>query len=1102
MKSTQISFSSGEISPEMQGRIDVRQYQFGLATCRNFIVRPQGVLDRRVGLRYAGAAFSDTYTSRLIPFKFSDTEAYAIELSHQRGRIWNNGNLVTYATPKGGSVESADTTADTLTFVERHGLAQDDVIQLIGTEMLGLGKGTNYKVNVVDSRTISLKDASSDAAQALSGTLSGTLRVFLESELPDDYRGGERTLVSPPNATTLQVDNHYLSVGDVIEFKTSSTLNARGFYTPQDYFVVEVVSSSQFKVSDVRNGEAITASGDTAGEVFHRRYLEGDTVFLDGDAGPTTHGIYRATADVTATSATAVTDGTWELLPEDGTYTFDLPYNATELARLTFTQSNDVLTLAHPDHAPLEIIRYGLAHWATRSVTFEPNLATPTLGTPAVDRGRKFQISRELPRALFSQVGGSPTNGSVNEYDLGFPTDSGNSDSYVGGVDSLSEGDTVFVEFSSTVGTPSGTPFFTSDGNQDGYYIVGSTQTRPNRIRLLREDGTWVPGITGSSPGVANFVDNNLYFASSSASREQKYKVTALDAARNESFPQDTPATASNIIEVAGATNTLSWGPVPGAVRYRVYRELDGLFGLIGETETTTFVDDNSAEEDMSLTPPIRDSFLSGTNNHPRAVSHFEQRRVFGGSNNRPRTVLMTRTGTESDMSYSIPVRDTDRISLTLAAREAAVIRHIVPMQDLMLLTQQGEWRLFTINSDAVTPETVAVRQQGEIGANLVQPIMVNNVVAYAAARGGHVRSVMFNQQRQGYLSGDISLRAAHLFDNFELTDASFQQAPYPIMWWVSSSKKLLGCTYIPEEEVMAWHQHDSDGATFESVVVVPEGLQDTTYVVVVRDGVRSIERMVPDIVVDLNDSVFADSAATRDGYSTDFTGGASITFAQVPSYQAGDTVRVTATGKVFSPADLGEFLQVTSDDVQYLMEIVSTVSATEVDVRLLSDLPQSVYSSTVSTWAIATNSVTGLSHLEGKTVQVVADGVYVGTKTVSSGKVDLATPAARTIVGIAYDSDMETLPQAYQVQGFGQGTSKIVRDVWLRLLNTAGLEIGPSSSSLVDVDSMTTNTLQSGEFETSVPSEWTQSGQMFVRQSRPLPATILNICMLTEIGD
>lgn len=259
---------------------------------------------------------------------------------------------------------------------------------------------------------------------------------------------------------------------------------------------------------------------------------------------------------------------------------------------------------------------------------------------------------------------------------------------------------------------------------------------------------------------------------------------------------------------------------------------------------------------------------------------------------------------------------------------------------------------------------------------------------------------------------------------------------------------------------------------------------------------------MVPDVVVDLDDSVFVDSASVRDGYSSTYTGGATITFQQTPSYQVGDTVRVTASGVAFSPADIGEFLQVTSDGEVYTMEILAAPSGTEVDVRLLRDLPQTVYSATISTWAMATKTVTGLAHLNGQTVQVVEDGSYTKTYTVANGEISLSAPAARVIVGLGYDSDMQTLPQAYQVEGFGQGTSKIVRDVWLRLLNTAGLKVGPSSSSLVTVDSMTTTSLQSGEFETSVPSEWTQSGQMFVRQSLPLPATILNICMLSEIGD
>jgi hypothetical protein len=1111
MKATQISFSSGEISPEMQGRIDVRQYQYGLATCRNFVVRPQGVIDRRVGMRYAGAAYSDSYKSRLIPFKFNDTEAYAVELSHQRGRIWKDGSLVKWATPRGTSVVSVDTTDNTLTFADRHGLSTGDDIQLIGPALVGATATVAYQALVINSRTISIQN--SGVVVSLSGSLSGTLRVFLDSEVPDKYRGSLRTVESnASDLSQIKTTNHYLSVGNAIRFDADSGLSALGFYSTIDYFVVEVVDANHFKVSDRRNGEAITATGNMNTQQWVRRYIEGETVLHDGVGGMTTHGVYRATADVSATAADPVTSGEWELLPQDGTYTFDLPYSHTDLARLTYTQSNDVMTLAHPDYAPLELIRYGLAFWGTKSVTFEPNVATPNLSTPVVHRGQVLKIKQQRQwRTLSTGIAGNITNtGVVLQWWVGDIT-GGNGQETTGG-SFLAEGDTIFAEYGST---PAGVTYvtnevyFTPDGARDGYYkivnIRSEAERGQTRVELSTEDGEIVaipvypaPGGTGGFTSV----DVRWYLASGSASREQKYKVTAMDAARSESFAQDTPQTASNIIEVAGATNTLNWDPVPGAVRYRVYRELDGLYGLIGETEETTFVDDNSAEEDMSITPPVPEDFINGTNNHPRAVSYFEQRRVFGGSNNRPRTVLMTRTGTESDMSYSLPVKDTDRINITLAAREAAVVRHIVPMQDMMLLTQQGEWRLYTINSDAITPETVAVRQQGEIGANLVQPLMVNNVAAYAAARGGHVRSVMYNQQRQGYMSGDISLRASHLFDNYELTDAAFQQAPYPIMWWVSSSNKLLGCTYIPEEEIMAWHQHDSPDASFESVCVVPEGLQDTAYVVVVRDGVRSVERLVPDVVVDLEDSVFADSAAVRDGYSTDYTGGATITFEQARTYLVDDTVRVTASAAVFSPEDIGQFIQVKSGGSTYLMEIVSVPTGVAVDVRLRNELPQSVYSATVSTWAMATQEVDGLSHLEGKTVQVVADGAYVGTSTVSSGTISLSAPAAKVIAGLSYDSDMQTLPQAYQVQGFGQGTSKIVRDVWLRLINTAGLQIGPSSSSLVDVDSMTTNSLQSGEFETSIPSEWTQSGQIFVRQSRPLPTTILNICMLSEIGD
>ena len=100
---------------------------------------------------------------------------------------------------------------------------------------------------------------------------------------------------------------------------------------------------------------------------------------------------------------------------------------------------------------------------------------------------------------------------------------------------------------------------------------------------------------------------------------------------------QSSTATVSNNIFVTGAKNTISWNAVSGAARYRVYKDQGGIFGYIGETTTTSIVDDNIGP-DFSQTPPIHENDFIGSNNYPGAVSYFEQRRVFAGTNNAPQT--------------------------------------------------------------------------------------------------------------------------------------------------------------------------------------------------------------------------------------------------------------------------------------------------------------------------------------------------------------------------------------------------------------------------------------------------------------------------------
>ena len=504
-----------------------------------------------------------------------------------------------------------------------------------------------------------------------------------------------------------------------------------------------------------------------------------------------------------------------------------------------------------------------------------------------------------------------------------------------------------------------------------------------------------------------------------------KYVVTAIDAeGTGESVASAVSTVTGNLFET-GATVTISWSPVAGASRYQVYKLQAGLYGYLGETNTTSLIDDNIAP-DLSATPPRYDDPFSGVGNYPAAVSYYEQRRVFAGTRNKPQTVWMTKAGTETNMAYSIPVRDDDRIAFRVAAREANTIRHIVPLTQLMLLTSSAEWQVGTSNSDVLSPSTINVKPQSYVGASNVQPVIINNTLIYGAARGGHVRELAYNWQAGGHLTGDLSLRTHHLFDNLDVLDMAYSKAPLPVVWFVSSSGKLLGLTYVPEQQVGAWHQHDTDGV-FESCAVVAEGREDVLYVVVRRQingqQVRYIERQETRQFVDQADAFFVDSGLRYEG----------------------------------APAD----------------------------------------------------TFTGLGHLEGKTVSILADGAVHPQRVVTDGQVTLDVEASTVQIGLPYQADMQTLPLAAQLRdgSFAQGRFKNVNKVWLRVHRSSGIWTGPSMDELVESKQRTTEpygsppALKTEEIQIVLTPTWADSGQVCLRQSDPLPLTVVNITSEVALG-
>lgn len=93
----QSNFTQGEISPYMYGRVDLAQYQNSARSIKNMIVRPQGGLIKRSGTRFVDNTKAVDSTTRLIPFVYSDTDAYVIEMGTSYFRFFRNQARVVVA---------------------------------------------------------------------------------------------------------------------------------------------------------------------------------------------------------------------------------------------------------------------------------------------------------------------------------------------------------------------------------------------------------------------------------------------------------------------------------------------------------------------------------------------------------------------------------------------------------------------------------------------------------------------------------------------------------------------------------------------------------------------------------------------------------------------------------------------------------------------------------------------------------------------------------------------------------------------------------------------------------------------------------------------
>lgn len=142
---------------------------------------------------------------------------------------------------------------------------------------------------------------------------------------------------------------------------------------------------------------------------------------------------------------------------------------------------------------------------------------------------------------------------------------------------------------------------------------------------------------------------------------------------------------------------------------------------------------------------------------------------------------------------------------------------------------------------------------------------------------------------------------------------------------------------------------------------------------------------------------------------------------------------------------------------------------------------------------APASATVSGLSHLEGKTVAILADGVEHPTRVVSGGSITLAAPASRVVVGLPFTSELQPSKREVQTdKGTAQGRLWRVSRVGVYVHDSRGGQVADSPSSRFEALPFETGAaLFSGDLETAIESNARRGVDVVIKTSSPLPLNI-----------
>ena len=541
--------------------------------------------------------------------------------------------------------------------------------------------------------------------------------------------------------------------------------------------------------------------------------------------------------------------------------------------------------------------------------------------------------------------------------------------------------------------------------------------------------------------------------------------------------------------------------------------------------------------------------FASNQNLLPSAVTFYESRLWFGGPDVAPDRFFGSRSpegagdpnpGDPRFDDFTLGTDPDFSVVFTIADAEVNNIRWLRGTDRLLFAGTFGtEVKITGETIDApIAPDSIAVRAENRLGVADIRPINKENIVIYVQRGKRTLRSFEFDALADSFISVDRNLVSE------EITLGVFKQLTWQsgrpnILWAVLENGELLGLTFKSREDVSGWHRHDTKSGTdkFISVSTMsrPTGF-DQVWVVVERtiNGLtRHYVEFFTDVAVIPNrldfftvkenktsdDDTFAralaeaqkeyvhlDSSLTFDGSAIPLALGATMT----PAAVTGDTVVFTASVGIFKASDVDrEIRKKAIIGVGFgRAKITGFTSSTVVTCQIIQDF-DSTDVIAAGNWYLTTDSLSGLLHLEGETVQVVTDGSIHTDQLITNGVISLDFQAAKIHIGIGFIGFLQPMSiEGTGTTGPGQTKNKNIYRVGARFSETLFAEFGtdiyePEEFVFSEVPLSVGNPtpLFTGVKVLPYSDNWEEDKIVFIRQTKAVPC-IVQLLLLFMEGD